>query len=99
MSVSGPWPLHALRRLLEGEDQARQASRVLGLDAARLAPNVRVRRRIAWRGAAGRRAAVEHISGSFGSIVGVYQLCGFMPEMRDAIEKWEKHLSKIAEPI
>lgn len=36
---------------------------------------------------------LNHVSGSFGGIVGVYQRYDFMPEMRDAIKKWEAHLS------
>jgi integrase len=36
---------------------------------------------------------LNHVSGSFGGIVAVYQRHSFMPEMRSAIEKWEAHLS------
>jgi integrase len=32
---------------------------------------------------------LNHVSGSFGGIVGVYQRYDFMPEMRDAILAWE----------
>ncbi|MEI9990599.1 MAG: tyrosine-type recombinase/integrase [Rhizomicrobium sp.] len=32
---------------------------------------------------------LNHVSGSFGGIVGVYQRYDFMPEMREAIGKWE----------
>jgi integrase len=35
---------------------------------------------------------LNHISGSFGGIVGVYQRYDFMPEMKDAITRWEKHI-------
>lgn len=35
---------------------------------------------------------LNHISGSFGGIVGVYQRYDFMPVMRDAIEQWEAHI-------
>ncbi len=38
---------------------------------------------------------LNHVSGSFGGIVAVYQRHNFMPEMRDAIEKWEALLNKI----
>jgi integrase len=38
---------------------------------------------------------LNHISGSFGGIVGVYQRYDFMPEMRDAIAKWESHLQNL----
>lgn len=40
---------------------------------------------------------LNHVSGSFGGIVGVYQRYDFMPEMRGAIEKWEKHALKLVE--
>ena len=33
-----------------------------------------------------------HISGSFAGIVGVYQRYDFMPEMREAVQKWEARL-------
>ena len=35
---------------------------------------------------------LNHTSGSFGGIVGVYQRYDFFPEMRDAISRWEKHI-------
>ena len=38
---------------------------------------------------------LNHISGSFGGIVGVYQRYDYMPEMRDAISRWEKHVKKL----
>jgi integrase len=38
---------------------------------------------------------LNHISGSFGGIVGVYQRYDYLPEMRDAIEKWERFLLKL----
>jgi integrase len=38
---------------------------------------------------------LNHVSGSFGGIVGVYQRYDFMPEMRAAIEKWEAHIQKL----
>jgi integrase len=38
---------------------------------------------------------LNHVSGSFGGIVSVYQKHSFMPEMRAAIEKWETHLSSL----
>lgn len=40
---------------------------------------------------------LNHISGSFGGIVGVYQRYDFMTEMRDAVGKWEAHIAQIAE--
>jgi len=39
---------------------------------------------------------LNHISGSFGGIVGVYQRYDFMPEMRHALAKWEAHTSKLS---
>ena len=38
---------------------------------------------------------LNHISGSFAGIVGVYQRYDFMPEMRDAIDLWEVHISRL----
>jgi integrase len=38
---------------------------------------------------------LNHISGSFGGIVGVYQRYDFMPEMREAITKWEAFVSEL----
>jgi len=35
---------------------------------------------------------LNHISGSFGGIVGVYQRYDYLPEMREAIERWERHI-------
>jgi len=35
---------------------------------------------------------LNHVSGSFGGIVGVYQRYDFMPEMVGAIQKWEQHV-------
>jgi integrase len=38
---------------------------------------------------------LNHVSGSFGGIVGVYQRYDYMVEMRDAIQKWERFLLKL----
>ena len=38
---------------------------------------------------------LNHISGSFGGIVGVYQKHTYLPEMRLAVEKWEERLTQI----
>lgn len=35
---------------------------------------------------------LNHTSGSFAGIVGVYQRYDFMPEMRDAIARWDRHI-------
>lgn len=40
---------------------------------------------------------LNHISGSFGGIVGVCQRYDYMPEMRDAIKKWEAHMAIMVE--
>ncbi len=40
---------------------------------------------------------LNHISGSFGGIVGVYQRYDFMPEMRDAITRWEAHVQTLVQ--
>ena len=36
---------------------------------------------------------INHISGTHGGIVGVYQRHSFMPEMREAVGKWETKLT------
>jgi Site-specific recombinase XerD len=38
---------------------------------------------------------LNHVSGSFGGIVGVYQRYDYMPEMKDAIARWETHVQAI----
>jgi len=38
---------------------------------------------------------LNHVSGSFAGIVGVYQRYDFMPEMRKAVEAWEAHVLKL----
>lgn len=38
---------------------------------------------------------LNHVSGSFGGIVGVYQRHGYMDEMRAALDAWEGRLSQI----
>ena len=38
---------------------------------------------------------LNHVSGSFSGIVGVYQRYDFMPEMRDAIARWESHVQAL----
>jgi hypothetical protein len=38
---------------------------------------------------------LNHVSGSFAAIVGVYQRHDFANEKREALEKWAAHLSTI----
>lgn len=38
---------------------------------------------------------VNHVSGSHGGIVGVYQRHSFLPEMRSAVELWERKLGQL----
>jgi integrase len=38
---------------------------------------------------------LNHVSGSFSGVVGVYQRYDFMPEMRDAVGRWEAHLNSV----
>jgi len=38
---------------------------------------------------------LNHVSGSFSGIVGVYQRYDFLPEMRDAITQWEEHMQEL----
>jgi integrase len=42
--------------------------------------------------------ALNHTSGTFGGIVGVYQLHGFENERAEAMETWARHVLSIAEP-
>jgi len=44
-------------------------------------------------------ALLNHISGTRAGIVGVYQRHSFMPEMREAVEKWESFLTSLIVPI
>lgn len=38
---------------------------------------------------------LNHVSGTFGGIVGVYQRYDYLPEMRAAIARWERHIVTI----
>jgi hypothetical protein len=38
---------------------------------------------------------LNYISGSFAGIVGVYQRYDIMPEMRDAIQKWDVFIQSL----
>jgi len=40
---------------------------------------------------------LNHVSGSFGGIVGVYQRYDFFPEMQNAITRWEEHVQRLTE--
>jgi len=40
---------------------------------------------------------LNHVSGSFAGIVGVYQRYDFLPEMRDAIARWEEHVQMLVQ--
>jgi len=43
---------------------------------------------------------LNHVSGSFGGIVSVYQRYDFLPEMRVAIARWEQHVATLCrEPL
>ena len=35
---------------------------------------------------------LNHASGTFAGVAGVYNRFGYLPEMRDALERWEKHV-------
>jgi integrase len=41
---------------------------------------------------------LNHVSGSFGGIVGVYQRYDYLPEMREGVERWERHLLSLTHP-
>jgi integrase len=38
---------------------------------------------------------LNHVSGSFSGIVGVYQRYDFVPEMRNAVVAWEEYIQKL----
>jgi hypothetical protein len=38
---------------------------------------------------------LNHVSGSLGGIVGVYQRHDFQPEMREAVERYDNWLSNL----
>jgi hypothetical protein len=38
---------------------------------------------------------LNHVSGSFGGVAGTYQRYNFLPEMSDAMHKWEARLRTI----
>ncbi|HEY8949890.1 MAG TPA: tyrosine-type recombinase/integrase [Rhizomicrobium sp.] len=40
---------------------------------------------------------LNHVSGTFGGIVGVYQRYDFMPEMEEAIIKWEEYIARMVD--
>jgi integrase len=40
-------------------------------------------------------ALLNHVSGTKAGIVGVYQRHDYMPEMREAVERWEKYLAAL----
>ena len=40
---------------------------------------------------------LNHVSGSFGGIVGVYQRHSFLDEKRDALERWAAFLDRLAD--
>ena len=38
---------------------------------------------------------LNHSSGTFGGVTGVYNRFGYMDEMREALEKWSDHLEEL----
>ena len=38
---------------------------------------------------------LNHTSGTFGGVAGVYNRFGYLPEMRDALEKWSEHVMSL----
>ena len=41
---------------------------------------------------------LNHVSGSFGGVTGIYQRHSYMDEMREAISLWEKHVASLLRP-
>jgi integrase len=42
---------------------------------------------------------LNHVSGSFRGVAGIYQRYDFQPEMREAMEKWEAHVTATATKV
>lgn len=42
---------------------------------------------------------LNHVSGSLGGVVAIYQKHDWMPEMRDAVAKWEDYLRKLLDTV
>ncbi len=40
---------------------------------------------------------LNHTTGTFGGVAGVYNRFQYMPEMREALERWERHVLSLAE--
>ena len=38
---------------------------------------------------------LNHVSGTFGGVAGVYNRFAYLPEMRAALELWARHLSEL----
>lgn len=41
---------------------------------------------------------LNHVSGSLGGVAGIYNRFGYLPEMREALERWAAHIAKLAPP-
>ena len=41
---------------------------------------------------------LNHVSGTFGGVAGVYNRFAYVPEMRAALELWARHLDSLSEP-
>jgi integrase len=41
---------------------------------------------------------LNHVSGFRSGVAGVYNLSAYLPQMRDALDKWAEHLSELAKP-
>lgn len=42
---------------------------------------------------------LNHVSGTFKGVAGVYNRFGYLPEMREALEVWEAHLYRISKKV
>jgi hypothetical protein len=38
---------------------------------------------------------LNHVSGTFGGVAGVYNRFGYLPEMREALVVWEQHVVQV----
>ncbi len=64
------------------------------LDLARSPPYLRNRPGRAWR-AGRRRKVLNHVSGTTGGLVAVYQRHTYEKEIREAMDAWEDYLTKL----
>lgn len=86
--MSSDVPHHALRKFAEVRDK---------LGAEKFAKELVERRWIAYWDVI--ELVVNHVSGSRGGVAGIYNKSELMPERREALERWSRHLSGLVTPV